>query len=377
MKPLCPILLTIVLTALLPLSAFGEAVDTPSQRADCQHEHCYWTTPMDITDEEAVWAMLMAPMTVISGGQRDQISLLDAPGGQPIGEITCYSQGVHVLGEDENGWTKVEVYSSSFKKTKTQAWDALLQGYVETARLQTVQPAAGMGLVADKLTQRLYVFVEGKLYSTLLISTGLTNKKQPFNETRSGEYLIVSRVGGFYSDNMYCPRALRFNDGDLLHEVPYVLRNGNKIYSGTEPKLGIKASHGCIRVQRKTNPEGLNQGWLFANCQINTKILIWEDWQGRQIRVPEDDEIFWRHPSKGEYYHCSDHCPMLGSKTPQEITYGELSAEDSELKACPACGPVPKKSELLEINALYAEGGDHDPVLTEARKSCPRKLKGR
>ncbi len=341
-----------------------------------------WTVPMDIRDEEAVWQALTATVTVLDDGkdkaQVRQAVLRSEPreDSDGIGTVTLASQGVRVL-EKREDWTKIECYSSSFHDSPILNWNTLVQGWVKTNLLKEIRPNQTMGLVVDKLTQRLYVFVEGKLYSTLLISTGLTNKKQPFNETRSGEYLIVSRVGGFYSDNMYCPRALRFNDGDMLHEVPYVLRNGNKIYISTEPKLGTKASHGCIRVQRKTNPEGLNQEWLFANCQINTKILIWEDWQGRQIEVPADDAVFWQKPNKADYYHCSDHCPMLNSKTPLEISYGELSAEDSKLKACPACGPVPKKSELLEINALYAAGGDHDPVLTEARKDCPRKLKGR
>ena len=98
------------------------------------------------------------------------------------------------------------------------------------------------------------IFRNGELFSTLLVSTGLTNARQPYNETRSGEYLLVSRVGGFMSDNMYCPRAIRFNDGDLLHEVPYVERNGKQIYSVTEPYLGQKASHGCIRVQPWLHP---------------------------------------------------------------------------------------------------------------------------
>ena len=51
-------------------------------------------------------------------------------------------------------------------------------------------------------------------------------------------------------------------------------------------------------------------------------------------------------PQVREYYHCSDHCPMLG-KDPQEITYGELNGEANKLKACPACGPVPRRSEIL------------------------------
>ena len=341
-----------------------------------------WTVPMDITDEEAVWQALTAPVTVLDDGKdRAQVRQTvvrkepraDSDG---IGTVTLASQGVRVLERGEE-WTKIECYSSSFHDSPILNWNALVQGYVETKLLKEIQPDPTIGLVVDKLTQRLYVFRDGELYSTLLVSTGLANAKQPYNETRSGEYLLVSRVGGFYSDNMYCPRALRFNDGDLLHEVPYVERDGKIIYSGTEPKLGTKASHGCVRVQRASNPEGLNQAWLFSHYKENIKILIWEDWQGRQIPIPADDTVFWRNPKKEDYYHCSDHCSLLNTKYPQAITYGELSAEESRLKACPACGPVPKKSELLEINANYAPGGDHNPVLTEARKDCPKKLKER
>ena len=341
-----------------------------------------WTVPMDITDEEAVWQALTATVTVLDDGkeraQVRQVVLRKEPRADSdgVGTVTLASQGVRVLERGEE-WSKIQSYSSSFHDSPILNWNALVTGWVETRLLKEITPNQEMGFVVDKLTQRLYVFREGKLYSTLLVSTGLTNKKQPYNETRSGEFLLVSRVGGFYSDNMFCPRALRFNDGDLLHEVPYVERDGKKIYGGTESKLGTKASHGCIRVQRKKNPEGLNMEWVFNRYRENTKILIWEDWQGRQIPVPEDDAVFWCHPTKKEYYHCSDHCPMMNSKKPQQISYGELSAEGSKLKACPACGPVPKKDALLEINAAYAAGGDHDPVLTEARKDCPKKLKER
>ena len=341
-----------------------------------------WTVPMDISDEEAVWQALTAAVTVLDDG-KDRAQVRQAvirkeprADSDGIGTVTLASQGVRVLERGEE-WSRIECYSSSFHDSPILNWNVLVQGYVETKLLKEIRPNQEMGLVADKLTQRLYVFREGKLYSTLLISTGQANTGQPYNETRSGEYLIVSRVGGFWSDNMYCPRALRFNDGDLLHEVPYVSRDEKRIYSVTEPKLGTKASHGCIRVQRKQNPEGLNQEWLFSNCAMNTKILIWEDWQGRQISIPANDAVFWRHPTREDYYHCSDHCSLLGTRTPQEVSYEALSAEDSKLKACPACGPAPKKKDLQEINLLYAEGGDHDPVLTEARKDCPKKQKGR
>ena len=53
-------------------------------------------------------------------------------------------------------------------------WNTLVTGYVETKLLKEIRPNQEMGLVVDKLTQRLYVFLEGKLYSTLLVSTGLS-----------------------------------------------------------------------------------------------------------------------------------------------------------------------------------------------------------
>ena len=337
-----------------------------------------WTLPMDITDEEAVWQALTAPMTVLDDG-KDKATVRQAvvrkepdAASEGIATVTLASQGVYVLERGEE-WSRIACYSSSFHDSPILNWNVLAEGWVETRLLKTVTPNQQMGIVVDKLTQRMYIFRDGKLFSTLLVSTVLARALQPYNETRSGEYLLGSRVGGFYSDNMYCPRAIRFNDGDMLHEVPYIEKNEIVDYSMTEPKLGARASHGCIRVQRKKNPEGVNHEWLYTNYRANTRILIWEDWQGRQIPVPADDTVFWRHPSRTDYYHRSDRCPLLNVRSPMEITYAEVSAETSKLRACPACGPAPKKNKLLEINALYAEGGDHDPVLTEARKSCPKK----
>ena len=343
-----------------------------------------WTLPMDITDEEAVWQALTSPVTVLDNGksnaQRMQLTIRSAPSedSSGVGVVTLTSQGVHVLERGEE-WSLIECFSASFHDSAVLNWNAPVRGYVPTKYLKEVVPNQQMGLVVDKLTQRLYIFMDGSLYTTLQVSTGLANERQPYNETRSGEYLLVSQVGGFYSDNMYCPLAIRFNDGDLLHEVPYVTYEGTlRDYSSTEPKLGSRASHGCIRVQRKKNPEGVNQQWIWNHYSANTKILIWEDWQGRSIPVPDDDTVMYVNSRKNDYYHCSPRCEGLGTRSPRSVTYAELSGETyAKTRACPYCGPSPKKEKLMEINALYAPGGDHDPIMTEARKSCPRLLKER
>ena len=365
----------LALTVKAPATEFSAVYTSPQAGRDLTLNG--WTVPMDITDEDAVWQALMAPVTVVDDGkssdQRRQMVIRKEPSrdSEGVGVVTMISQGVHVLEKGED-WSLIECYSSSFKDSAVLNWNVLVQGYVPTGALREVTPDPTIGIVVDKLTQRLYIFRDGKLFSTLLVSTGRMNSRQPYNETRSGEYLLVSRVGGFLSDNYYCPMGIRFNAGDMLHEVPYIQRNMD--YSTTEPMLGSKYSHGCIRVQRKANPEGVNMKWIWNNYRRNTKILIWEDWQGRQIPIPDDDTVFYRNARKNNYYHSSKDCSDLGTRNPQEITYAELSEGAGEkLAACPYCGPLPRRNELEAVNVAYAEGGDHDPDMTKARESCPRK----
>ena len=345
-----------------------------------------WTVPMDITDEEAVWKALIAPITVIDNGKKNaektQVVIRSQPSEESdgIGMVTCVSQGVHVLERGEE-WSLIECHSSSFHDSPILNWNTFVQGYVPTDYLKTILPNQQMGLVVDKLTQRLYIFREGRLFSTLLISTGVANAKQPYNETRSGEYLLVSKVGEFSSDNLKCAMALRFNDGDLLHEVPYISSQEGRYrdYSINEPKLGTKASHGCIRVQRQASPEGVNQKWIWNNYKKNTKIIIWEDWQGRQVPIPDADTVLYCVKKKNGNYHTTDRCSQIkGKKSVITLTYGELGEEENrKMKPCPLCNAPEREETIREFNRMYAEGGDHDPVLTEARKKCPRKLKGK
>ena len=364
----------------------GENGFTPlhtSPRRGEDHTLNYWTLPMDITDEASVWKVLTAPITVLDNGRKNaeklQVIIRSAPSEESdgIGMVTCISQGVHVLERGEE-WSLIECYSSSFHDSAILNWNTLVQGYVPTAYLKEVKPNQELGLVVDKLTQRLYVFRDGRLFSTLLVSTGISNKKQPYNETRSGDFLLISKVGEFSSDNLRCAMALRFNDGDLLHEVPYIAGDYGKDYSVNEPKLGTKASHGCIRVQRQASPEGVNQKWLWNNYQKNTRILIWEDWQGRQLPVPDSQTPLYCVTKRTGNYHSTDRCSGIRGKRIEELTYGQLE-EDAyrKLNPCPLCAAPSRIDTIQSINETYAEGGDHDPIMTEARKNCPRKLKGK
>lgn len=78
---------------------------------------------MDVSDEEAIWAMLTQPMTVLSGAPRGQTRVYAQPNdaSEAVGEVTCMSQGVHVLEQLDSGWTRIECYSSSFKGSQVEA----------------------------------------------------------------------------------------------------------------------------------------------------------------------------------------------------------------------------------------------------------------
>ena len=342
-SPAAALLLIFQFLFCLPPSASGEGVFTPS--GETGEGGGYWLTPMDITDEAAVWTMLMAPVTVLTGGQQEQVVLRaeKSENSEGVGEVTCASQGVQVLRDDGDGWTLVRCYSSSFHDTVTEKWNALTEGWVPTERLTSVTPDGGMGLVVDKLTQRLYVFRDGRLFSTLRVSTGLPNEKQPYNETRSGEFLLVSKVGDFKSDNMTCEMAIRFNSGDLLHQVPYI--GSDKDYDICESKLGERASHGCIRVQRKRTPEGVNMRWIWENYRKNTKLVIWEDTEGRtKAETPPETQVYY-NPKGGKNYHLKATC--YGVRDEYEpmtaLTFAQLSEDKyRKLTPCPYCNPPEK-----------------------------------
>ncbi|MBR0408250.1 MAG: L,D-transpeptidase family protein [Clostridia bacterium] len=357
--------LLLILSLLLFVSSVqAEEVITPAYRSEYHpgHENCYWCTPMDIHDEDAVWAMLTAPITIVDVGQKEQVILYAEPdkNSEQLGVITGASQAVHVLGKSQNGWTLVETYSSSFHDSKVKNWNAFVTGYVQSSKLKEKKVNQEYGIVIDKLTQTLYIFKDGHLFSTLAVSTGLYNDKQPYNETRSGEFIIVSRVGDFRSDNLICAMGLRFNSGDLLHEVPHTKNgDGSKNYKNTEPKLGTRSSHGCIRVQRLKNPEGVNMKWIWDNIKNGTKVVIWEDYQGRQVEIPDDDLVLYYNPDGGSYYHTVHDCNGIKEKYWPKMTavnYGQLDdAEFASLDACPYCQPPRRKAVLEEINRVHME----------------------
>ena len=325
------------------------------------HAHCFWRMDIDNldptvpADQAVIWEILMQPITVLDTGPTEHIYPLVSPGADPkdvaniTGQLHGTTQGVHVLETLDNGWSFIEAYSNDgYGAPKTSVRDfsgRLIQGYVPTDRLKVVVPNENIALVIDKLRQRLYVFQNGVMTGELLVSTGLATKSSPNTETTPGEFLTASWVGKFPSGNMQCDLAIRINGGVLLHEVPHKeTAEGGRNYAAFEQYLGRKASHGCVRVQRTRNAEGMNMQWLWNNLKRNAKVLIWDD-VGRSLPPPDPALPVYYNPDGGKNYHSVARCRAVRDRylPLTEIFYGELNTPPYDaLTPCGTCNPLPK-----------------------------------
>lgn len=326
----------------------------------------YWTMEMGNYDWDAIWDVMVADITIINGrDQRETYKLRKEPDASTareniVGEVVFESQGVRVLETLDNGWTYVETYNASYGPDNYSSirgnrgygeTDALIRGYVETNLLETITPSKEYGLLIDKYTQQLYVLTEDGLFTTLLISTGYPTEDQPYNETVTGEYFLCSKVGDFMSGNMVCGYGMRIAGGCLLHEVPYIYNEKYDIkdYSYTEKYLGEKASHGCVRVQRKRNDDDINMLWIWNNVPLKTKVLIWDD-SSRPLAYPDDDMPIYYNPDGGKYYHDDQNCSSIKDRylpLKGEFTYAELDSGDyARFTPCPYCDPPARRAEI-------------------------------
>jgi len=352
----------------------------PSELAETTIPGDYWSMEIGNYDWQAIWQVMISPMTVVKGSgkqaEKQTYRLRAAPdsstdNGNVIGLITCETQGIHVLETREDGWSYVEIYNSSYgEQYRTSGkgagygnTDDRLRGYVETSRLGTFTPRTEYGLLIDKKIQELYVLTENGLLTTLLISTGKPSASQPWNETPSGEYYLSSKVGNFPSGNLTCRFGMRFNNGDILHEVPYIYNEKYDIpdYGSTEKALGQKASHGCVRVQRKLNADGINMEWIYTNVPTRTKLLIWDD-DGRPdpfMDYPIDPAAaLYYNPQGGKYYHADPNCYSVNSRylPLTGLTYAQLDeAEFRSLKPCTHCKPP--EMRMSDVDAINAANG--------------------
>jgi hypothetical protein len=343
------------------------------------HELCAWGLDidhMDIynpADQAKIWEVLMQPIYVLDVGPKEHVYPLVSPDADPkrvenlTGQLHGQTAAVHVLETLDNGWSLIEAFSADGYGSPDddifhELDNHLIHGYVKTRQLRAVKPYAKIGIVVDKYTQRLHIFREGKLFTTLLVSTGFPTANQVWNETPSGEFLVDTWVGMFANGVLMCDLALRINGGCLLHEVPHkAMADGTRNYAPFEPYLGQKASHGCIRIQRMRNNDGVNMAWLWNNLKRNTKVLVWDDAGRATIPVPDWSRTVYYNPDGGKSYHRDQNCAAVKERflplTP--LPYEDLYvAPHDKLIPCYGCLPffrAPDPSAAIPDDILGAE----------------------
>ena len=222
-------------------------------------------------NDEQLWAFLQQPSVVADLAKpTDHLTLRKEKGkGRKMGTIHGQSQAVEVLAI-EGGYARIGAY--------THESGDYTEGWVPLKKLKVVHPHPIYALVIDKVTQTLTVWQQGNVLGSMPVSTGLMAKDKLIRETPAGSFLTVERVTDFKDDAGYrydC--AIRYDGGNLLHQIGYRTRDGRKDFSTQQAQLGVKASHGCIRIPAQPGADGLNAYWLYTHLPAGTRVLILDD----------------------------------------------------------------------------------------------------
>ncbi len=227
----------------------------------------------DMSDEE-IWALMMQPIAVADVLSTNHLYLRSEPGGkEKVGEIHGQSQALHVLEILDSGYVRVGAWRHED--------GSYVEGYVPRDKLIMVTPNTEYGLLVDKQAQTMTVYQRGKPIGSMPISTGLVAKTRLIRETPAGAYVTLTHQDDFGSDGYRYEYVIRYDGGNLLHQMGYK-KDGNRWdFSDQEPQLGTKASHGCIRLPQQVY-DGLNAYWIWTNIPYHTKVLILDDPQQRE-----------------------------------------------------------------------------------------------
>ncbi len=156
-----------------------------------------------------------------------------------------------------------------------------------------------------------------------------------------------------------------------MHMVPAIYsggqdENGNPVgtanYDICESALGRRASHGCVRVQRKDNADGYSHTWLWNNLrgQKDIKIIIWDD-DGRKLRETDPATPMYYNKDGGKKYHTTARCASVKSRylPLSAITYGDLSSYPyNQLSPCTTCGAPERPEVVAAWNSVIDEAYD-------------------
>ncbi len=231
--------------------------------------------PGENASDAEIWEKMMMPSVVVDikptshqkvYAERDEKSA-------SLGTLHGQSQGVEVL-EIREDWALISAWNHESASPVT--------GWVPLRVLKVEEPQGEYALLLDKRQQTLTLFRRGERVDTLLVSTGRAEKNELYQETAAGCFLTDLHRADFSTNGLKYDYVIRYDGGNLLHQIPYAWGNDRKDYLAGEVYLGTKASHACVRIQAKAGENGINAYWLWTHLPYHTRLIILDDPEERQ-----------------------------------------------------------------------------------------------
>ena len=228
--------------------------------------------------DEQIWAIMQQPSVVADLKKQDNhLTIREGKGkGKELGTVHGQSQALEVF-SIEDGYAFVGAWNH-------ESGD-YVEGWVKVSDLMVVTPNSEYGVLVDKAAQTMTIYHRGEAIDTFPISTGLAAENRLIRETAAGSFLTVDRIGNFESDGYSYDHPIRYDGGNLIHQLGYDTVGTKHDFSDQQPLLGAKGSHGCIRVSNIPSAgAGINAYWLYTHLPYGTRVIILDDPQARQLQ---------------------------------------------------------------------------------------------
>ncbi len=230
-----------------------------------------------MTDAQ-VWAIMQQPSVVADLSKQDSHLTIRAGKGKgaELGTVHGQSQALEVI--------KIEG-----KYAFVGAWNhesgEYVEGWVKVSDLMVVAPSGEYGVLVDKVAQTMTIYHRGAVLDVIPVSTGLAAENRLIRETAAGSFLTVDRIGNFDSGGYSYDHPIRYDGGNLIHQLGYDTVGTKHDFSDQQPLLGAKASQGCIRVSNvPSEGAGINAYWLYTHLPYGTRVIILDDPEERRLQ---------------------------------------------------------------------------------------------
>lgn len=228
-------------------------------------------------DDAAVWQAMMAPLTVVKGRALIRHNVYERPdtASPVLGKVSGETAGLDVLAL-EGAFARVGAWRYSD--------GSYMEGYIQQDRLTTLYPNRHWGLLLNKKEQTMTVYFDGAVLGRVRVSTGMMAARNLMRESRAGAFALGQRLPSFDNLGYRYRYAMRVDGGNLIHQVGYPIDSAMN-FELEDSRMGSKASHGCIRVDRFPGEGGINAFWMWTHLPSTTKLLVLDDREERHARM--------------------------------------------------------------------------------------------